>query len=56
MKWDKFAVKIKCKMCGKGNGILELSDDGGCSDPECCGGTSYNITIKCDKCDEEETN
>lgn len=28
----------------RGN-VLELGDDGGCSDPECCGGPSYHIEV-----------
>jgi len=55
MKWEKFEVNIKCKKCD-GVGEIILHDDGGCSDPECCGGASYNIAIECENCKEEEEN
>lgn len=28
---------------------IVLGDDGGCNDPECCGGTNYHIEIECPK-------
>lgn len=39
--------------CG-GNLTLEtlLGDDGGCSDPECCGGANYHVALEltCSRC------
>ena len=53
MKLEKFAAP-KCLKCG-GDSEVYLDDDGGCSDPECCGGPSYHAAIKCPNCLIEET-
>ena len=47
MKKKKY--KIICLKC-KSECEIILEDDGACNDPECCGGASYWIEIKCPKC------
>lgn len=45
-------ITIKCSCGGKLR--YELRDDGGCNDPECCGGNEvYGIKITCKKCKTE---
>lgn len=50
---EKF-LQPKCKKCGR-DAEITLEDDGGCSDPECCGGASYWIEISCPNCGAIET-
>lgn len=42
------------KDCG-GKLLVELGDNDACNDPECCGGATYHIEIKCSKCKKELT-
>lgn len=39
--------------CG---GKVSFEDDSsGCGDPECCGGPTYHIDFKCEKCGKKDT-
>lgn len=43
----------KCLKCGV-EAVLEDDNDGGCSDPECCGGAREWVNAVCKKCGIKE--
>ena len=51
-KLEKF-LQPKCLKCGAEAEVF-LGDDGGCSDPECCGGTAYYAVVRCPECKIQE--
>ncbi len=48
---EKFDVL--CKTCKKTAKIVD-EDDGGCDDPECCGGRTTWTEAKCETCNTSE--
>lgn len=46
---------IKCKKCKSTNIEILLDNDGGCNDPDCCGGRHYfGVQLTCKTCKETE--
>ena len=47
------SFRIICIECNKDAELIK-ENDGGCSDPECCGGGSEWIVARCSNCGKEE--